>query len=151
MRICILEYFPIMWTPFFCPFSPRSCAPSTDPGQVRIHHTRLVQCHPGGHSLRWHRGSEGDLGEQGPAQGAGAESNMGTTLQLLDSVCEPAPKPAQCQLDLCGQQPGGPENCHLRPWRSMCPWWVYLPERTGTLRAQVTLSPWCSGLFSPLL
>lgn len=30
----------------FCFFSPRSCTPSPDPGQVCIHHTRLVQCPP---------------------------------------------------------------------------------------------------------
>ena len=65
-----------------------------NPGQVSIHHTRLMQSHPGVHSLRGHRGSEGDLGEQGPSQGAGAESGTGTTPQILDSVCEPDPKPA---------------------------------------------------------
>ena len=141
--MCKLKCSPIMWAPFFCLFSPRSCTPSPDPGQIHIHHTRLVQCHPGVHSLTGHRGPEGDLGEHGPSQGA--ENNAGSTLRSLDPDSELAAEPTQCQLDLCSQQPGGPENCHLRPGGSLCLWWVCPPE-VGALSE---LRGEAYGLFSP--
>ena len=81
-----------------------------------------MQCHSGVQSPRGYRGPEGELGDQGPSQGAGAESDIRTSLQLLEPDSEPAPEPARCQLDLCGQQPGGPENYHLRPGESLCLW-----------------------------
>ena len=145
MRMCILKCSPFMWAPFFCLFSPRSCTPSPDYGQISIHHTRLAQCHPGVHSLRGHRGPKGDLGEHGPSQGA--ENNAGSILTLLDPDSEPAPESTQCQLDLCGQQSGGSENCHLRPGGSLCLWWVHLPEGKGTVRAQ----GWGSWAFLPTM
>lgn len=51
--------------------------------------------------------------------GAGAERDTRTSLQPMDSGCEPAPEPVQCQPHLCGQQLCGPENCHQKPWGSM--------------------------------
>ncbi|XP_036679427.1 uncharacterized protein LOC118880120 isoform X1 [Balaenoptera musculus] len=121
LTVYVVAYITWLMTTFLH-LQSRAGAPSPDPVQVTIHHTKLVQRHPGVQSLRGHRGPERDLAEQGPPQGAGAESDTGTSLQLLDLACEPAPEPAQCQSHLCGQQPGGPENCHLRPWGSLCPW-----------------------------
>lgn len=94
-----------IFSQILCPFH-RSCS------KFCIHHTRLVQCHSGVHSLRDTEDLKVTWRERA-CSGSWAESNMGTTLQLLDSVCEPAPKPAQCQLDLCGQQPGGQKTATL--------------------------------------
>lgn len=39
----------------------------------------MVQCHPG---VQGHRGPEGDLGKQGPPQGAGTEEHWDQALSL---------------------------------------------------------------------
>ena len=115
----------------FVPPVPES-APSPRPAGVIIHHTRLVQCHSGVQGPREHRGPECDLGEQGSSQGAGVGWDTRTSPQLLGPACELVPEPAQCQPHLCGQQLGGPENCHLMPGGSLFPWWVHLSEGKGT-------------------
>lgn len=118
--------FPHKWSfNSFVASYPRARALSPDPDEVTIHHTRLVQCHPGVQSLQGHRRPECDLREQGPPQGVGIEKD---TLGLASNSCTDRGLPClpPCQPHLCGQQPGGQENCFLRTWEILCQWWVQL-------------------------
>ena len=67
---------------------PRARALSPDSDGVSIHHTRLVQYHPGVQSLWGHKRLECDLGEQGPPWRMGAEKDIRTSLQLMHPGCE---------------------------------------------------------------
>ena len=128
----------------FLASDPRDCAPSPDPGGVIIHYTRLVQCHLGVQSFWSHRRADCDLGDQTPppTQGVGEEKDIGTSLQLLHLGCEPAPKPPPCQPHLCGQQPSGQENCLLRYWGNLCPWWVQPARGEEHFQSSVSTEVW---------
>ena len=116
---------------FFCLTCPRVHDPSWDPGQVFIHHSRLVQCHPGVQVPRKQRRPEGNLGEQGPSQGAGMEWDTRTSPQHLATDYELVSESAQCHPHLCGQQLCGQENCLCRLCASLFPWWVQAARGEG--------------------
>ena len=77
----------VKFYPFVASY-PRACALSPDSDGVSIHHTRLVQPHPGVQSLWGHRRPECDLGEQGPPRRMEEEKNIRTSLQLMHPGCE---------------------------------------------------------------
>ena len=72
----------------------------------------------------------------------GSREGHWTSLQLLHPDCEPAPKPPPCQPHLCGQQPGGQENCLLRPWENLCQWWVQLARGEEHFQSSDSTEVW---------
>lgn len=131
---------------------PRAYTQSWDSGWATIHHTRLVQCHPGVWAQRSHKGPECDLEEGVRLWEGGADRDTGTCLKLPHPGCEAAPEAALLQYHLRGQQPDGPENCYRRSWGSLCPWWVQPTRGEGTFRAQIVLGSKSSGFsFCPFI